>query len=118
MATKVNGYKPAEGRARTRADIKRIVDKVRDVTGYEGRKYIFMANGIKLVNRTFVDFSGNETLEIDVQERVGHTDGWSTDTIQIDLAKATVTWKKLQYDTKGRPFRELTTMQLGFQPVD
>ena len=35
MARKVNKYKPAEGRARTKADIQRILEVVRELTGYE-----------------------------------------------------------------------------------
>ncbi len=118
MARKVNKYKPAEGRARTKADLQRILEVVRELTGYEGRKYLLVADGTVLLNRTLNQFRGDEDLEIDVQERVGRSDGWSTDTIHLNLAKATLNWKKLQYDTKGRPFREMTTVQLGFQPVD
>lgn len=118
MVRKVNKYKPADGRARTKADIKRILDVVRDLTGYKGRRYLLVADGTVLINQTLNQFRGDENLKIDVQERVGTSDGWSTDTIHLNLAKATLTWNKLQYDSKGRPFRETTTIQLGFQPVD
>ncbi len=111
-------YKPSPGRARTASDVHRIIMSAREITGYEGKKYRWVVDGTPITSKTLSAFVGDELLDVDVQERVGRSDGWSFDRVTLDLAAATVEWRKLFFDSKHRPFKELTKVRLRFQPVD